>query len=246
MLLVNPTDQLITGNVVMDATYPYSIAPRSATKVISSNPSSVQTGTILVQVAANSLAPIASSVFSFVSGGVIVTESGIGATGVSQSFLIFAELDSAQSLQTGIAIANTSSNTATVRFALLTPDGLPSGYSTSTTIGGNGHLALFLRDLPGFQNLPASFRGVLRISADAPISAIGLRERYNERNDFLISTTPAIAANAAASTIGSVFPQVVIGGGYTTELILINSGASSGGTMVLMSQTGAALPLQLR
>src|SRR4029077_8412648 len=124
--------------------------------------------------------------------------------------------------------------------------GLPAGYSTSTTIGSNGHLALFLRELPGFQNLPASFQGVLRISADAPISAIGLRERYNERNDFLISTTPAIAANAAASTTEFVFPQVVMGGGYTTELILINSGVSSAGTTVLMSQTGAALPLLLK
>ena len=102
---------------------------------------------------------------------------------------------------------------------------------------------MFLNEIPGLKSLPSSFRGVLHISSDTSISAIGLRTRYNERGDFLISTTPAIADNTPSSTEEFVFPQVVSGSGYTTEFILINSAGASQGVMSLTSQTGTELPL---
>jgi hypothetical protein len=68
-------------------------------------------------------------------------------------------------------------------------DGQSTGYTGSATLDPNGHMALFLNQIPGLQNLPSTFRGVLRISSNTSISAIGLRTRYNEREDFLISTT---------------------------------------------------------
>jgi hypothetical protein len=105
---------------------------------------------------------------------------------------------------------------------------------------------LFLNELPGFQNLPVSFRGVLRISSSLPISAIGLRGQYNERGDFLISTTPALADNAPPVSGELVFPHIATGGGYTTEFLLLNRGGASAGTLSLRSQSGAELALPIR
>ena len=101
---------------------------------------------------------------------------------------------------------------------------------------------LFLNEIPGFQNLPSLFRGVLRISSNTPISVIGLRERYNERGDFLISTMPAVD-NTPPGLDQFVFPQIVAGGGYKTEFVLMSTGGIAQGTLVLKSQTGSDLPL---
>jgi hypothetical protein len=104
-------------------------------------------------------------------------------------------------------------------------------------------MAKFLNEVPGLQSVPSSFRGVLHISSDTAISAIGLRTRYNERGDFLISTTPAIADNAPPSADEFVFPQVVSGSGYTTDFILVNSAGTSQGMLSLKSQAGTDLPI---
>lgn len=241
--LVNPTDQPLSGSVDMDATYSYVIAPRSSAKVVSSDSDFIRTGSIRVRPASGSGTPVVSSVFTFVSNGITVTENGIATTGSAPSFRVFAEFDRGNRLQTGVAVANTSAGTANVQFELLTMDGRPSGFTGSTTIGANGHIAMFLNEIPGLKNLPATFRGVLQISSNTSLSAIGLRTRYNERGEFLISTTPAIADNAPSTTQELIFPHVVTGGGYATEFILMNSAGSSQGTMVLKSQTGTDLPL---
>ena len=243
VLLLNPTDQPLSGSVDLDATYTYAIAPRSSAKITSGNSDLLRTGNIRVTPAQGSGSPIVSSVFTLVTNGITVTETGIATTGVSPSFQVFAESDSGQRLQTGIAIANTAASVATIQFQLLTLDGQPSGYAGSTTLDPSGHMATFLNEIPGLHSLPSSFRGVLHISSNTSISAIGLRTRYNERGDFLISTTPAIADNTASTTEQFVFPQVVSGSGYTTDFILINPAGASQGTVSLKSQTGTELPL---
>jgi hypothetical protein len=86
-----------------------------------------------------------------------------------------------------------------------------------STVVGSGQRAFFVDELPGFENLPPAFRGVVRITSTVPVSAIGLRGRYNERGDFLVATIPALADNAAAASEELIFPHIVTGGGYTTE-----------------------------
>ncbi len=248
ILLVNPTDQSINGSVVTGGTSTlYSIAPRSATKVVQSDAAGqVRTGMVIVTPAPGTAAPVVSTVFTFVSNGVAVTESGVATAGTAQSFRVLAELDPMRAMKTGIAIANAGSVTATVQYELFDLGGQSAGYSGSTTLPANGHIGIFLNQLSGLQNLPASFRGVLRISSSSPVSVVGLRSLYNERGDFLISTTPALA-DTATSSGEVVFPHLVTGSGYTTEFILMSSGAASSGTLSLKSQSGtelALLPMQ--
>jgi hypothetical protein len=187
--------------------------------------------------------PAVSTVFSLTTNGITVTQTGIATTGVASGFDVYVESDPARKLQTGIAVANTTSNGAHVNFQLLTLDGQPTGYSGSMTTGPNAHIAMFLNQIPGLENIPMNFKGVLHISSDAAISAIGLRTLYNERGDFLFATTPAIPGNAQPATDSLVFPQVVSGAGFTTEFILMNATGESQGTLVLTSQNGTDLPL---
>jgi len=77
---------------------------------------------------------------------------------------------------------------------------------------------------------------------------VGLRGRSNERNDFLITTTPPVNEATPPSTARLVFPHIADGGGYTTKFILFSGrpGQSSSGTMQLFSQSGGVLDLTLR
>jgi len=244
-LLVNPTDTTIAGTVEMDTTTSYSIPPRSAAKIVSSTSGpEIRTGFVRVTPSPGSRSPVASSVFSFVTNGVTVTETGITSAETAQSFRVFAEFNSAHTLRTGVAVANTSGSSTDVRFDLLNLEGQPTGLTGAATIAANGHLALFLNELPGFRDLPSSFRGVLSVSAGAPISVIGLRGRYNERGDFLVATTPAIAETAAVPG-ELVFPHIVTGGGYTTEFLLLSRGGTASGSVSLRSQPGADLSLPI-
>src|SRR6185503_2128158 len=96
------------------------------------------------------------------------------------------------SIQSGIAIANASSASTMVNFQLTNLDGSPTGLSATAAIPGSGQLAIFLNQIPGFETLPRNFRGILRVSTGGTfpsgIAVVGLRGRYNERGDFLMST----------------------------------------------------------
>ena len=88
-------------------------------------------------------------------------------------------------------------------------------------------------------------QGVLRISSAAAITVVGLRGRYNERGDFLITTTPPVAENEPASAAEMVFPHIVEGAGYTTQFILFSGrpAQASSGTLKFLSQAGQPLPM---
>jgi hypothetical protein len=203
----------------------------------------LRTGNIRVTPGQGTPAPVVSSVFTLTTNGITTTETGVATTGNAMSFQIFAELGAAQSLRTGIAMANATGITANLQFDLLSLDGQSAGFTGSTTIPPNGHLALFLDEILRMQNRPSSFRGILHVTSDQPISAIGLRIRYNERNELVLATTPAVPDTVASTTDAYVFPQVVSGMGYSTEFILLNSGAPAGGTVTIKSQTGMAMPV---
>jgi len=240
VLLVNPTDETLTGAVQFEMPMNYSIPPRSSAKIVTSDlAAEIHTGAVHVYPASGSKAPVASTVFSFVQNGITVTESGAAATGTASAFRVFAEYGG--SLRTGVAVANVTSGSATLKFELLNMTGEPSGYAGLMLLAGNGHSSIFIDEIPGFVNLPASFRGVLRVSSDAAISVIGLRGRYNERGDFLISTTPALPEDTPSPT-DLIFPHFVTGGGYTTEFLLLNTGGSTSGSAFFRTQSGSDFP----
>jgi len=106
---------------------------------------------------------------------------------------------------------------------------------------------MFLNQIQGFEALPKSFRGVLRITG-ANVAVTGLRGRYNERRDFLITTTPPVDELNSATTSELIFPHLVDVGGYTTQFVLFSSspGSTSTGVIRFFSQSGGTVTLRLK
>jgi hypothetical protein len=112
----------------------------------------------------------------------------------------------------------------------------------------SGQKAVFLDQIPGLEFLFSTFQGVLRLSSHTPFVVAGLRARFNERNDLLITTTPPANENAPPRGSDIFFPHIVDSGGYSTQFILLSRqpGQPASGAMRLYSQSGTALNLILR
>lgn len=186
-------------------------------------------------------------IFGFRQNGVLVTEASVPASGTLRRGRIYAEMNGPierGSIQTGVAVTNTSAMPARVLFELINMDGIPAGPGSSVSIPANGQFATFLNQVSGLVRPQTPFQGILRVSSSSPISVLGLRGRYNERGDFLITTVPpANEGSAAAQGETLYFPHVVDSGGYTTQFVLINPASSqpAPGTLRFFSSSGQAM-----
>jgi hypothetical protein len=135
-----------------------------------------------------------------------------------------------------------------VRFELTRLDGTSTGLNGDVTLPANGQLSLFLSQIPGFAGLPHPFQGVLRISTTAPagVSVVGLRGRYNERHDFIVSTTPPVDEKNA-NALELFLPHFVDGGQYSTQFILFGAKAQDrpSGVMRFYQQSGQSMQVNM-
>jgi hypothetical protein len=68
------------------------------------------------------------------------------------------------------------------------------GLRSVVDVPARGQLSTFVQSIPGFESLPASFTGVLRVTSPVtPVAVVGFQERYNERGAFLVTTLPAVS-----------------------------------------------------
>jgi hypothetical protein len=180
-----------------------------------------------------------------------VAEAGVTAAGAGSAFRIYAEASgdfhaaAPGAIQTGLAISNASATTAIVTVELTDLNGAASGPTGSFAVPGNGQVSTFINQIPGLASLPLPFRGVLRITSTQQVSVVGLKGRYNERNDFLIAATPPVNESTAATSAELFFPHFVEAGGYTTQFILFSgaAGQESSGTLRLFSRSGEPVRL---
>jgi len=253
-LLVNTTDSAISGALqfadssgqpLPTLTLNYSL-PAGAARQFSTGGSgtTVHAGSVTVVPAQNNATPAGSLVFTYRNASVRVTEAGVPFTPLGTAFRVYVE--ASDSIQSGIALANSSINPATVRIDLTNLSGA-SIAGTTVAIPPNAQVAKFLTDLPGFQTLSLPIQGLLRISSASSIAVVGLRGRVNERGEFLITTTPPVPETSSAAP-ESFFPYFADADGYTTQFILFSSGSSPSlsGAMRFFSQSGQPLNLKLR
>jgi hypothetical protein len=92
------------------------------------------------------------------------------------------------------------------------------------------------------------FRGLLRITSFSSIAVAAVRARYNENSSFLITTTPVSNEASSVSTAELVFPQIVDGGGYTTQFVLFSgiTDQNTTGILSFFGQDGQPLNLTVR
>jgi len=146
-----------------------------------------------------------------------------------------------------VAVENAGSSDTSVNFELMRLDGTSTGRSGQLVIPASGQRALFLNEIPGFESLPMPFKGVLRISSgNGNVAVLGVRSRWNERGDFIFTTTPATNESAPAHSM-LIFPQIVDGGGYTTQFVTFSGTPAEppSGNLQLFTQSGGSLGISL-
>jgi hypothetical protein len=246
ILLVNPTDETLSGTVrfigddgVAGASYPYTISPRSSQRLtIDDSSRSVQKGSVSITPQANAVAPVPLIVFGYTPSGITVTETGVPATqGVEFAEYVESTGPMPDEINSGIAVANTTDQDVTVSLRLATAEGFPFGQSTVLRISPRAQVSKFLPEL--FPALTLPFHGVLHISSTSNISVIGLRGRYNSRHEFLLSTVTPLNKATLLSDTPLYLPHLITGGGYSTRLFFINpTGNWSAGTIRLYKADG--------
>ena len=238
----------ITAGGQTAASFNYSIPPKTSFKLVTAGvPPATVAGSVRVTPSGGTAAPSALAIFSLKQSGITVSEAGV--PGIQGSaFRMYAEETATGgigAIQTGFAIANLAAAAANVTLELTGLDGGATGQVANATVPGNGQIANFLHE--AFPGLALPFKGILRISGGAAegLSVVGLRGRYNERGDFLITTTPPTNEVSPASGAELLFPHLVNGGGYTTQFILFSgtAGQASTGNMKFFKQDGTPFSL---
>jgi hypothetical protein len=201
-------------------------------------PTASRTGWVLLTPDAGTATPIGAEVISFTSRGIMAKAYDIPAVAATRRARIY--MDFLGGHNTALAIANPASGEASISIKAFQMDGVTDAGTSPGLIRlrTGGHSADLVSDLiPG---LAAGFRGVLDISSTTPFAALALRSLKNERNDLLLMAVPIAEADRTPS-LPIVFPQITDGGGYTTEIILLNAGSPVTATIKFLGETG--LPL---
>jgi hypothetical protein len=270
LVLVNPTDNVLSGNAqffspaVGDSTvltlvasvngvpmigFNYSIPPHGVFAVtLNSADGNLGSGSIRITGNNGTAAPSGLAIFSFTNNGVTVSEASVPIAPPAFALRVYVESQGTPgtvgSSETGIALANPTSSAVVANLELTQADGTPAGTSASIMIPPGGQIARFVKEL--IPDVPDTFSGVLRVSSASPLTGIGLRLTTNGGGDYLMSTIPAVSETQNDAAQQLLFPHIVFGGGFTTELILLNRqpSASSSGEVIFSAQDGSPLSLQ--
>lgn len=270
VVLTNPTSTAMTGSVQFFSsgsttvpasamtltingttanTFSYSIPPNSMFSLQSEGTAStaLRSGSVRVTPSNSSFfapsIPNAFALMSFKDKGVTVTETSVIAKPTGTAFRMYVEASGPNSttgqILSGMAVASDSSDSSAVVLELTKLDGTPVGSMQTLALPARGQMSKFINEL--FAGLPAAFKGVLRVTSPVQIGVIDLRGHYNSRGDFLITTIPP-ANEALPDNAAVVFPHIVSGGGYRSQIVLFGRNASTGpGSVAFTSADGVVV-----
>jgi hypothetical protein len=245
----------------LDVTLDFHVNPWGAATILTSGTGEVRTGYADVATDPGN-APYGTAVFAFRQNGVLVSEAGVPASRPITSARVFVDYRNAAKavpsridagyvdIRTGIAVVNYSAEKANITYTLRDPVGIAIAVGQGELAPWH-HVACFIDRLAdcavsNFTLPPDSRRsiqfGSLDISGDQPLSVLALRGVINQREEFLLTTTPVADLTQAGSADPLYFPQFVDGGRYTTSLILLNtSNATESGTLHIRDKGGNPL-----
>ena len=271
VILVNPTDRAITGTVAFlgqgsdtaaaapvvltlddgskGSNFDYSIAPRSAQRFTTSNPSGgVSVGSVRATPHSGNDVPSGLVVFSYAQDGKTVSEAGVPALPKGSAFRVYVEASGMAgqtgSIRSGLAIANTGDTANTVTLEVTRLDGSLAVPPDTLALPPSGQIARFLDEI---FTLPGNFAGVVRVTSTAEVAIVGLRLRVNGRGELKVTTTPPSDETGPSTTAEMFFPHIVDSGGWSTQFILFSgtAGQAASGTLRFIDASGQPLDLPI-
>jgi sugar lactone lactonase YvrE len=253
LVLLNTTGQKLAGQVtltgsdgkplalrlgnVIASQFAFEIDAQGSYRAEFDRPAGIASGYAVVTASAGSPLPAGTAIFQFKRNGSIVTEAGVAATPATTSARIF--VDNAGSF-TGLAVCNPSDQAAALTFTLLDRHGAVLD-SATRTVAAKAHIALFAHEL--FPNLASSFTGLMDVKSTIAVNPITLKQTDNTRGDQVLTTLPVADHTRPPTATSLVFPQIAVGEGFSTRLILINAAtaAAASGKLAFYQSDGSAL-----
>jgi hypothetical protein len=266
--LINPTESTLAGEIRLfknttgeepgvpaeiatdkgvGSVFPYSIPPRGLYKLVGRGESGeTSSGHADIVPAEGSMTPLAYGVINFTGTGLLATT--IEAVEPGPSFRMYVEssgnFPEDLAATPAVAISNSTDFPAIVDLTLTGFDGTPSGLSAQVTIPPKTVLGRFLKEIPGFEQLPSPFSGVLNVTtSNIGVTFVGFRTRYNEQRQLLMTATGPL--KDLGNTNPVIFPHLVDGGGYATQFIVIDGTAGSGATGAINFRDPSGNPLNV-
>ena len=269
VILVNPTDSMITGTVgflgpgsgtaaaspvilTLDdgftgSDFDYSIPPRSSQRFTTSNPSgALKAGSVRATPNSGNAAPSGLVVFSYAPAGKTLSEAGVPALPKGSAFRVYAEASGMPgqmgSINTGLAITNVAQASNTVTLEVTNLDGSLAAAPETLTLPPSGQVARFLNDI---FSLPDNFSGVLRVTSTADVAIVALRLRVNENNEIKVTTLAPSNEMDPSISEERFFAHFADSGGWSTQFILFSgtAGQASSGTLRFIDASGKPLDL---
>lgn len=253
-ILVNPTWEPIAGTLEflgpdvsplavtlpdgrMGTSFEYTIAPRSAQRFRASNLDGRTASGSVRATPTSSAAPQGLLLLTFVSDGKTVVAAGVSAGGASTGFRVPIEEAGMPgepgSIRTGLTIANTSDEEIRVTLEVTRPDGSPAAPLESLTLPPYGQTS----QMPAaIMDLPEEFSsGLLRVSANGPMTIAALRIRINGRGELKATSLWPSNELAQTTTQDRYFAHLADKDGWTTELVLFSGtmGETASGNLCL-------------
>jgi hypothetical protein len=160
----------------------------------------------------NSIAVISRSV-----GQTVVSETSLAATAPIRTGRLYVNVDG--SVNTGLAFVNNENVAAVISFYFTDAKGVDFGHG-SFTLEGKHSISPFVNQAPF--NLRTSMQGTLTFNSSLPVTVTGIRGLTNERGELLMTTQPVSSLDAPTARTSITFPQFSDGGGWSTQVVLIN------------------------
>jgi len=233
LILLNPASTAIRGTLQFSfaaatdrgtsSTFAYEI-PASGVwrlKTQGARPD-VQTGFASLTPASGNVVPEGTAILKRWTGTNLEFEAGVPAARA----LIRAEMFAIRNAtyRPAIAVANRGASTD-VRLTPYRSDGTAVAPATTIAFASSSQRAAFIDEL--IPELPADFEGTVTLDSTSPVYAITLRTLVNASGAFLMTTMPLVDPTQAGISQTTYFPQLVDGGNYTTEFLLLNASAST-------------------
>ncbi len=253
LLLLNPATSSVTGTLEFsfsvstdrgnNTRFPYDIPSGGVWKIrTSGSRPDVQTGFASIVPSTGSVTPAATAVLKQSAGTNLNFEAGVPAARAVTRGLMFGVTDATH--RSVLAIANRGAAAASVRLTAYRQNGTIAATRT-VSLAPNEHLAQFLNESKLLPELPSGFDGAILLESTSPVYAITLRTLVNVSGAFLMTAMTVLDLDQPAPATTSYFPQLVDGGNFSTEFLLLNTSAATG-RLQFFDLQGLPLTLQIR
>jgi hypothetical protein len=203
---------------------------------------SIQSGYVVITPDSNTALPVPTVTFGTVSGGNVQTQAGITPIPMITDGSLFVDVVPGFGRNLGVAIVNPGTSINAITLTLRDQNGNTAGSPVTVTLPPNQQVAEFVTQLFPSNVIGAGFSGSLRLQSSSGFAVLGFRFSSAE-----FSTSPVAATTVATGGNGvMVLPQFAMGGGWATQLALVNnSTAAASGRVDIYDASGKPMAVNL-